>query len=336
MDIWVCGAQVPFARGGAELAMENLVEALNKAQHRAELVRLPVAWEKDRIFDAALAWRLIPADVDLVIAINFPSYFIRHPRKIVWLFHQHRAAYDSSDLPWSDISLDDVSLETQRLLTEWDNHALEEAEKLFTISKTVGERLARYNGLEGEPLYHPPPLHGDLKPGTFSDYAFCPLRLERNKRPELIIQALEHVTSDARVVLAGTGSMEKELASTAGRLGVASRLTLTGFVPDLELIDFYANAFSVIYVPYEEDYGYVTLQAFAAGKPVITSKDSGGVLEWVRDGETGIVTDGSPADIAKAVDKLRKDEALARRLGEAGRKLVAGLSWDHVVKQLLR
>ena len=94
MDVVITGAQVPFASGGAELHMENLVRAVQDAGHRADLVRLPVAWEKERLFDSPLAWRLVPVDADLVIATNFPSYFVRHPRKVVWLFHQHRPAYE--------------------------------------------------------------------------------------------------------------------------------------------------------------------------------------------------------------------------------------------------
>src|SRR5437660_1695885 len=111
MDVLVCGAQVPFSSGGAELHMDNLVSAVREAGHRCELVRLPVAWEKGRLFDAPVAWRLVPLDADLIIATNFPSYYARHPRKVVWLFHQHRGAYDAAEQPWSDLGLDDVSLE---------------------------------------------------------------------------------------------------------------------------------------------------------------------------------------------------------------------------------
>src|SRR3954471_23414860 len=102
---------------------------------------------------------MVPIDADLVVATNFPSYFVRHPRKVVWLFHQHRGAYDAADAAWSDIGLDDESLETQRLLATWDPAALEEATRLFALSGVVADRLARFNGLAAEPLYPPPPLH---------------------------------------------------------------------------------------------------------------------------------------------------------------------------------
>lgn len=335
MDICVLGAQVPFVRGGAEILMDNLVDACARAGHRAELVRLPTVWDRERIFDAALAWRMVPLDCDLVVCINFPSYFVQHPRKVVWLAHQHRGAYDGADGPWSDFTLDDEGLELQRLLSEWDTRALSEATALFTISGVVADRLAHYNGLVAEPLYHPAPLFEQLHPGPFDETVFCPLRLEGNKRPGLLVEALEHVRSDTRLALAGRGSLHDELLATADRLRVAERLDLLGFVPDAELVEHYARALAVVYAPYDEDYGYVTLQAFRAGKPVITAADSGGVLEWVEDGVTGIVTDGTPAGIAEAVDRLAGDRALAEKMGAAGRERVAHLTWGPVVERLV-
>lgn len=334
MDICVCGAQVPFMHGGAELHMDNLVRALEGAGHRTELVRLPVAWDRGRLFEAALAWRLVPLDADLVIATNFPSYFVKHPNKVVWLFHQHRAAYDAVESAWSDFGLDGASLEDQRLLTEWDAHVLSEAHRLFSTSRAVADRVARYNGLPATPLYHPPPLADRLHPGPSQPYVFCPTRLEANKRPQLIVDAVAHLDSDLSVRIAGKGSMHDELAVAARATGREERVQLLGFVSDDELIDLYAGAFAVVYPPYDEDYGYVTLQAFLAGKPVVTASDSGGVLEWVEDGVTGCVTDGSPAAIAKALDMLRGDPDLASRMGEAGRARVAEVSWPDVVRTL--
>jgi glycosyltransferase involved in cell wall biosynthesis len=335
VDVVVCGAQKPFVRGGAELHQENLVAQIAAAGHRAELVRLPVAWEKDRLFDAPLAWRLVPIDADVVIATNFPSYFVRHPRKVVWLFHQHRGAYDAADASWSDFGMDDDALETQRLLGEWDNRALEEAERLYTTSGVVAARLRRFNGLEGRPLYHPPPLHDRLHPGPFGDYVFCATRLEANKRPQLLVDGLLHARPEVRSVIAGRGELLQELEAGVRRNDLAGRVELRGFVSDQELVDLYAGALAVVYAPSDEDYGYVTLQAFRAGKPVITAKDSGGVLEWVSDGVTGLVTDGSPESIGAAVDRLAGDRALAERMGAAGLERVRDLSWDPVVRELL-
>ena len=335
MRILVCGAQKPFMRGGAEMHMENLVTALRHARHEAELVRLPVAWDKGRLFDAALAWRMVPLDADLIICTNFPSYFAAHAHKVVWLFHQHRALYDAADSSWSDIGLDDASLEAQQLMSDWDTRALEEAQRVFTTSRLVSDRLLRFNGLASTPLYHPPPLAEWLHSGPFGDYVFAPMRLERNKRPQVLVEALARCPLGVRAVLTGPGSLEAPILAAAARLALGDRLEITGFLDDAELIDRFAGALAVVYMPHEEDYGYVTLQAFLAGKPVITARDSGGVLEWVEDGVTGLVTDGSPEQVAGAVARLDADRGLARRLGEAGRRRASGLGWDDVVDALL-
>ena len=129
--------------------------------------------------------------------------------------------------------------------------------------------------------------------------------------------------------------MQDELTATVDRLGLSARVELAGFVSDERLVDLYADALAVVYPPADEDYGYVTLQAFKAGKPVITAKDSGGVLEWVEDGVNGFITDGSPGAIGEAINLLANDRALAQRMGAAGRDRVADLSWRPVVQTLL-
>jgi len=333
--VLVCGAQVPFTRGGAELHMENLLTALRGAGHEAELVRLPVAWDAERVLESALAWRSVPLDGDVVVTTNFPSYFARHPRKVVWLFHQHRAAYDAADAPWSGMGDDDASLELQRLLADWDTRVLEEATALFTTSATVADRLVRYNGLEATPLAHPPPLADRLVGGTSGDYVFCPTRLAANKRPELLAGAMAHCGTGVRAVIAGTGPLRPDLERLAREAGLGGRLELAGFVGDDELVALYAGSLAVVYAPFDEDYGYVTLQAFLASKPVVTCTDSGGVLEWVRHGENGLVVEPTAEAVGAAVERLAADPGLARRLGSAGRRSVEDLRWEPVVQRLL-
>ena len=212
---------------------------------------------------------------------------------------------------------------------------LGEAERRYTISGVVTDRLTRYCGVDSSPLYHPPPLADRLHPGPFGDYVIGISRLEANKRPAMVIEGVLAAASGTRGIQVGTGSLAVELMTRVNVLGGGSRIELAGFVEDDELVELIAGSLAVIYAPYDEDYGYVTLQAFLAGKPVITTADSGGVLEWVEDGVTGLVTDGSPAAIGAAIDKLAADHDLARRLGEAGRQRAAALGWPAVVATLL-
>lgn len=337
MDVLVCATQVPFMKGGLELHVENLVTAFGAAGHRAEAVTVPAAWDRERLFDAALAWRMVPLDADLVVPLNFPSYFARHPNKVLWLAHQHRAAYDGVGEAWSDFGLDDRSLEDHRQLVDWDIRAIGESPRRYATSGVVAGRLRRYCGLDATPLAHPPPLAERLRPrsGGAGHHVLCPTRLEANKRPALFVEAMASSTSGVSAVLAGRGTLAHDLAALVERRGLGDRVQLAGFVPDDDLIGLYADAVAVVYAPFDEDYGYVTLQAFLAGVPVITAADSGGVLEWVEHEVTGLVTDGSAESMGAAVDRLVADPELAARLGAAGRARVVGLNWAHVVDTLV-
>ncbi len=118
-------------------------------------------------------------------------------------------------------------------------------------------------------------------------------------------------------------------------LGVADRVRLVGFVSTDELLDLYARCRAVLYAPVNEDYGYVTVEAFLSGKPVLTTNDAGGVLEFVSDGESGVVSAPTPQGLADAIDRLWAfGHGQLRDMGEAGRVRVADITWDRVLDAL--
>ena len=114
-------------------------------------------------------------------------------------------------------------------------------------------------------------------------------------------------------------------------------MELTGFIPDEERIQRLAECFAVFFAPYREDYGYVTLEAFLAGKPVITTTDSGGPLEFVTHGEGGLVVPPEPRAVARAIDELYRNRDRAREMGRRGKEKLQrlDLSWEHVVNRLV-
>jgi glycosyltransferase involved in cell wall biosynthesis len=102
------------------------------------------------------------------------------------------------------------------------------------------------------------------------------------------------------------------------------------------MVDLYAGALAVVYAPFDEDYGYVTIEAFKSGKPVITARDSGGPLEFVEDGRNGYVCPpDAPREMAARIDALYRDKERARALGKMGMEKVAGINWDEVCARLL-
>ena len=157
--------------------------------------------------------------------------------------------------------------------------------------------------MSAEPLYHPPPLADRLKPGPFGDYVLSVGRLETVKRVDLIVRALALVDG-VRLVVVGEGPLRGSLEATAIDAGVADRVVWAGGIDDRQLVDLYAGALAVVFPPYDEDYGYVTLEAFLAGKPVVTTTDAGGPLEFVEDGVTGFVVAPEPRAIADAIARL--------------------------------
>ena len=339
--VLVCEAQVPFVRGGAELHVRGLVTELTRRGYRAEKVSVPFKWyPKDELLAQAAAWRLVDLSesngerIDLVIATKFPTYFVRHPRKVTWLFHQYRAIYDLFDTPYSEFAHTESDVRLRDRLIALDNEVLAESTRLFTNARNTAARLARYNGLAAEALYHPPPLAGQLTAGPLGDYVLSVGRLEGNKRVDLIIRALAHTDRRLRLIVAGDGPLREPLEGAAARAGVADRVTWAGRVTDQQLVALYAGALAVVFPPFDEDYGYVTLEAFLARKAVVTTTDAGGPLEFVEDGVTGCVTDPTPEALGAAIDRLAADPRTAQSLGDAGYERAQAITWDGVVDRL--
>jgi len=340
--IIVCAVQVPFVAGGAEAHTRNLVEQLRRRGHRAELVALPFAWHpRSELLAHAAAWRMLNLSyagrhpVDLVIATRFPSYFVRHPNKVTWLIHQHRPAYDLCGTPYSDFTHGDRDVGIRDTLFTLDRRMLAESRRIFSNSRNVATRLRRFTGLEATPLYHPPPLAGLLSAGPLGDYVLSVGRLESIKRVDLVVRAMRHVRAPLRLVIAGEGSERPAIGRLVAELGLDDRVAVRREVDTDALVDLYAGALAVVYPPYDEDYGYVTLEAFLARRPVVTTDDSGGPLEFVTHGITGSVCPPHPEALASAIDELASDRSRASRLGEAGFERARAITWDGAVDALV-
>ena len=341
--IVVCEAQIPFVRGGAEYLVRTLVAELRRHGYDAELVSLPFKWyPKEELLAHAAAWHLIDLSescgqsIDLVIASKFPTYFVRHPNKVTWLLHQYRAAYDLCGTPYSEFEHTESDVGLRETLVRLDSEMLRECQRVFTISRNTAARLGEFNGLEREPLYPPPPFADRLEPGPYDDYVLFVGRLESIKRPDLAVRAMCHVDHPIRLVMVGDGTKRRETEALAESLGVSDRIDFPGLVEEEGLVDLYRRALAVLYAPYDEDYGYVTLEAFIARKPVITATDAGGPLEFVEHGVNGFVCVPAPEEVAAAINRIAGDRALAASLGLAGCERARSIKWDGVIEKLVK
>jgi glycosyltransferase involved in cell wall biosynthesis len=337
----VADTQVPFVEGGAELHVRGLIDQLTRRGHEVWKVAVPFRPQpKSELLAQGAAWRLLDFSqyngqpTDVFIATRFPTYFAQHANKVAWVIHQHRAAYELAGTPYSDFEHTEADVGLRRRLIELDAAMFGECRRVFTNAANTASRLRKYNGVAAEPLYHPPPLADRLRGGTYGDYVLVVGRLESIKRPDLAIRALAHVAPPLRLVIVGEGPFRHAAEAAAAEAGVADRVTFTGRTRGDDLISLYADALGVVYVPYDEDYGYVTLEAFLSHKPAITATDSGGTLEFVRDGENGFVCEPEAAAIGAAIQRL-SDRKLAARMGDAGFERARTITWDGVVEKLV-
>ena len=340
--ILVCEAQVPLVRGGAESHVRQLVDRLRGHGYQVDLVSVPFKWyPKEEILAHAAAWRLLDLSesngtpIDLVIATKFPSYFARHPNKVAWLIHQHRAAYELCGTRYSDFAHVDLDVGIRQTLIALDTQMLGECKRLYTNAGNTAARVTKYNGLPAEALYHPPRLADRIVAGPSRDYVLSVGRLETVKRHDLAIRAMARLKSPTRLVVVGEGTQERVLRALIDELGLGDRVRLAGAVGDEELVALYAGAVGVVYTPYDEDFGYVTLEAFLARKPVVTARDSGGTLEFVRAGVNGWVCDPTPESIADAFAELTGMPAKSAALGDAGYDRARLVTWDGVIERLV-
>ena len=298
MKIAIATVQVPFITGGGEILAESLLEELRRRGHEVVIVTIPFKWyPPERLLDCMAMARLMDLTevngqrIDKVIALKFPAYYVEHPDKVCWILHQHRQAYELFDTPYGDLHHDEIGRCVTNEIRHWDNTFLPQSRKLFTIADTVTDRLQAYNGIIAETLYHPPKNYLNYYCAEGEDYILYAGRFDSIKRQHVLVEAISLTKTSVKAVIIGSyaGEYGKQVLQNIKMLGLEDRVHCLGMVDEEKKLDLYAHALGVYNGVYEEDYGYVTLEAFFASKTVITHTDSGGPLEFVRHGENGYV-----------------------------------------------
>jgi len=343
VNIVIAATQVPFVRGGAEVLVDGLAGALEQAGHRVAVVSLPFRWYPPTAIPAhALAWRLLDlteangVPIDRVICTKFPTWAVRHPHKVAWVVHQHRQAYDWYGTPLSDFANTPDDRRVRESIRAIDARGLGDCKCVYGISRNVVARLARFNRIEGKALYPPTTLTGLVPGGPDGGFLLSVARLDAAKRLDLVFRALAACKEHIELRLIPDGPERERLERLATTLGIGDRVRFLGHLPDTEVVNLYRTCRAVVYVPVDEDYGYAAVEALMAGKPVLTTSDSGGVLEFVQDGVNGAVVAPDAEALARTLDVWWRAPNDAMRLGIAGPNAVANINWETVVQELTR
>ena len=219
------------------------------------------------------------------------------------------------------------------LVHRLDRYALDprHVRRHLAISRTVARRPGYFPPSVDVSVAIPPTSLSGFHCDGFTDF-FTASRLDGPKRIDLLIEGMRHVPGTTRLLIAGSGPARPALTALAAD---DPRIVFLGFVPDAELVDRYASALAVPFVPVDEDLGLITLEAQLSGKPVITCTDSGGVAELVEHGVSGWVVEPSSHAVGEAMARLAADPELARGMGDAGRRAAQQHSWGRVIDLVL-
>ena len=221
----------------------------------------------------------------------------------------------------------------RKVIRHLDNVALgaTSIRRFAAISRTVKERQDYFPPGVDVRILHPPSDLEGLGPGP-DDYLFTVSRLDSAKRIHLIIDAMQYVSADVPLLIAGTGPDETPLRERAAG---DPRIRFLGYVSDDQTATHYRHALAVPYVPLDEDYGLVTIEAMMCSKPVVTAGDAGGPNEFVRDGITGFSVASDARAIGERLDYLCNHRGHARAMGRDARRFAEQIDWGGVVRGLL-
>lgn len=159
-------------------------------------------------------------------------------------------------------------------------------------------------------------------------------RINWKKGLDRLLAALEQAPG-VRLLVAGNDEdgYQPALASLAARYGLNERVIFTGPVHGADKAALIGGARALVLPSYSENFGNVVLEAMAAGRPVIVSREVG-VADLVRESGAGLVSDGGPEDLGGAIGRLSSDVAAGDAMGGRGRAVAARYSWDSVAAQM--
>jgi len=341
--IAVVNSDVPFIHGGHRLIANTLVRKLQEYGYEAELIQTP-SNPSDRMFSGYLANVLTCVEktgdgrnIDQVISMRYPSYAVSHPVHVCWVLHRMREYYDL----WPHVKKNLAGRHLLRhhvrrfLVHRLDHYYLSRLHKVFALSQTVQTRLSRWGKITSEVLY-PPPIPQDYRTEGYEPFIYTVSRLVSHKRINLLLEALALTRNDSiQAVIAGTGPEMESLVKLSKSRGIDHRVTFTGRISEEESMKYFSRCRAVYFSPFQEDFGFVTLEAFLSGKPVLTTDDSGGPAELVENEVNGFVTEAQPQQVAEKIDRLIQDEAQAQSLGEAGREKARDITWEKAIEKLV-
>lgn len=344
MKIALCSSFVPFLDGGARNIVDWLEVELQRLGHHVEKIYLPQVDAPELLMPQMMAYRWVDLteSADRIICFRPPAHLIPHPHKILWFIHHIRVFYDLWDSEYRTFPDDPRHRAIRTTLHSVDTAAIQESKTVFTNSKVVSDRLTKYNDIASEVLYPPIAAPERFSCSGFNDEIVYVSRVEHHKRQHLLLEALKYTRTPVKLRFSGKAFNEtyaKELRSSIASNGLESRVSFEdSWISEEEKIRALSECLAAAYLPVDEDsYGYPSLEASHSSKPILSTTDSGGVVELVTHGYNGFLSDPTPEALAESMDILYSDREATRQMGKnaAARVDELNISWPHVLERLL-
>lgn len=342
MKIALVNTLAPFVRGGAEVLVDDLQEQLLLRNHQVTLFRLPFPDSYEvPLIEMVLASQLLDFTAyDRVIAFKFPAYCVCHPQKTLWIFHQFRQVYDLYGI---EDGLDDTARNRvlRDMIREIDQKEICASKQVFVIGEEVRRRLQNYNDLPSEFIPPPLPSHDIYYSSVASDYLYYPSRVTKLKRQHLAVEAMRFVKTNVKLILTGEckePEYEQELQKLVSRYGLEQKVQYENcWLEEKDKLKMLAECLGVLFIPYNEDYGYITLESFYSSKPMITCTDSGGPVCFLEDGYNGYLSEPTPQALAEKMDLLYLNREKAEKMGRNAKEYIlrCNITWEETIRRLL-
>ncbi len=342
MKIALVNCVMPFIRGGAEIAVDNLEFELIKKDHYVDKFSIPLSNDIYKQIELISVLQMLRFDeYDIVIAFKFPAYCVYHKNKVLWIFHQFRQVYELYDKEYG-LKDNNKNRAIKKIIENCDNKFINQSKKIFALSESA-KRLKLYNNINAEMMYVPINEHETYCFKETGNYLFCPSRINRIKRQHLAIEALKYTKTDVKIIIAGVIENDDyriEIEKTIKKYNLSKKVTIYNrWISNQEKKDMLSKSLAVFYFPYQEDNnGLVTMESFYSSKPVITLTDTGGVCDFVTHNETGLVLEPDLKEIAKAMDFLFNNKNIALEMGKKALDYIIdqNITWEETINRLLK
>lgn len=342
--VLILSTYVPFVYGGNVNFVNWFYLKLREyyPEFLVDNLLIPFSDDLDLILSQIEGLKKLKFNYGDVLIVSRPfSYVVEHSNKIVWFMHHLRYLYDLWDTKFNPLDINNKkNIELRKKIIEIDTKALSSAKKVFAISKNVANRLKKFNNIDAKVLY--PPLFNEKQyyNESYSDYIYFPSRITGSKRQHIPIQAMKYTKTNVKLIISGSIEgkyFKNHIQSLLKDSEISSKVEIIDrYITEEEKLKLYANALAVVFTPYDEDYGYITLEAFYSKKLVITLSDSGGPTEFIENEYNGFILENNLIALAEIFDKIYLNRDLAKKMGDNAYSYILSkqITWDTVFQEI--